>query len=891
MRRSVTIVLLAGSMLATAPAWAQTAPATTPNDATQQTAPADAPTSSTPTAQDRSDEVVVLGTRRLDRTLTTSASPVDVIGAAELQSQPTANLIDSIKNIVPSFFVGQNTISDASSFVRSPSLRGLPGDEILVMLNGKRYNRSALVQVYTGGDTGLSFGAQAPDISAIPSIAINNLQVLRDGATAQYGSDAIGGVLNFSLRKDAGLELQGRYGQYYDGDGDARQIAGDVGFKLGERGFINVAGEYNDDLGTSRGHQPPEAYYFAAANPALATRIPNYPGPAQIWGSSPTHGYKAVVNAGYDLTANTQLYLFGNVAGNHTDESFNYRRPMAFAGVPIFNGTAQTTTNISRNGSYSPVYLTPCPTGNATCPAGGFVMDANTFSAATLYPAGFTPRFIGKTQEAYGTVGWKGKLENGLTFDLSGTLSRNSLQLSMYNSLSPSYGPQTQTSFQFGKFIQKEGDANLDLTYPLAVGFASPITLSGGAEYRKEIFQLTPGDLQSYGAGPYAVAQTLYSLTGPGVYTRTGASAAQSPGASGYAGTSPALTGSFNQQSEAGYLGAETDIVAALTVGVMGRYEHYSDFGSKAVGKANALFKATDWLSVRGTVGTGFHAPTPGQSHDAVVTTSFIAGNQVQQGTYPVDNAAALFYGSGPLKPEKSTNWGAGFVLTPARALTVTTDYYNIKVRDRIYLSQSFTVTAANVAANPALAAVGAGGTVQYFTNALDTLTRGVDVVASYRTTLSEAALNLTLAYNYNHSTVSRYNPAQVSAAQIVDIEHLAPNHRANAAASLSLHGLTINGRENYYGSWQDAVDYPGQKFGSRFTTDLDVSYTFMDHYTLTVGANDFFDTRPEKIAASTSNPIYQATQSLLDGSVYPRIGGPFGFNGGFYYARLRVKY
>ncbi|WP_375392396.1 TonB-dependent receptor plug domain-containing protein [uncultured Sphingomonas sp.] len=891
--KSLTSTMALAAALASTAAYAQSsaAPTSPSADAPQQTAPADGPVAATPTAQDHSTDVVVIGTRRTDRTLTNSPSPVDVIGSAELQAQPTANLIDSVKNIIPSFFVGQNTISDASSFVRSPSLRGLPGDEVLVMLNGKRYNRSSLVQVYTGGDTGLSFGAQAPDISAIPSIAVNNLQVLRDGATAQYGSDAIGGVLNFALRQDAGLELQGRYGRYYDGDGDARQIAGDVGFKLGGRGFINVAGEYNDDLGTSRGHQPAGAAYFAQANPALASQLPNYPEPAQIWGSSPTHGWKAVVNAGLDVTENTQLYAFANFAYTKTDESFNYRRPIAFAGVPISTGATLTTTNISRNGSYNPVYLTACPAGNGTCPTGGFVIDANTFSAANLYPAGFTPRFVGVTREAYGVVGYKGKLDNGLTFDISGTLSRHSLRLSMYDSLSPSYGPQTQTSFQFGEFIQKEGDGNIDLTYPLEVGFASPITISGGGEYRKETFELTPGDAQSYGAGPYAIAQPLYTQTAPGVFVRNGSSAAQSPAASGYGGTSPALSGSFSQESEAAYLGAETDIVTALTVGVMGRYEHYSDFGSTVVGKANALFKATPWLSIRGTVGTGFHAPTPGQSHDAVVTTSFLAGYQVQQGTYPVDNAAALFFGSGPLKPEKATNWGAGLVLTPARALTVTTDYYNIKVRDRIYLSQSFPVTAANVAASPALATVGAGGTVQYFTNALDTLTQGLDVVGSYRLTLAEAAVNLTLAYNYNQSSVSRRNAAQVSDAQVADINHLAPNHRANFAVAWSLRGLTINGRENYYGSWRDEVDYPGQLFRSKFTTDLDISYTFMDHYTLTVGSNNFFDMRPDKIAASASNPIYTVNQALLDGSVYPRIGGPFGFNGGFYYARLRVKY
>ncbi len=861
-------------------------------------APADSPAAAT---SNDADTIVVIGTRRTDRTLANSASPVDVISAADLQSQPATNIIDSLKNIVPSFFVAQNTIADASSFVRSPSLRGLPGDEVLVMLNGKRYNRSALVQVYSGGDTGLSYGAQSADLSAIPAIAIGNLQVLRDGATAQYGSDAIAGVLNYGLRKDIGFELQGRYGQYYKNDGDSRQIAGDVGFKLGEGGFVNIAAEYNDDKGTSRGRTRPTAATLAAQNPALANQIPNYPGPAQIWGSSPTHGYKILANAGYHVTANSELYAIVNVARSHTNESFNYRPPITVPGLVINDGT---TTTGGRNGSYNPVYLTPCPTGNATCPTGGFLATGATFSAANFYPAGFTPRFVGVVKQKYGTLGYKGSFENGLTWDLSGSLSRNTLGLSMYGSISPSYGPQSQTSFQFGNLIQKEVDANLDLTYPLEVGFATPITLSGGAESCRDTYQATPGDEQPCGAGPYAAAQPLYTETAPGsgIYTQTGSSAGQSPAASGYGGTSPDAAGSWSQSSWGVYVGAETDLTTALTVGIAGRHEHYSNFGSANVGKANAIWKATPWFSLRGTIGTGFHAPSPGQSHDSILTTNFISGNQVQTGTYPVDNPIAQFYGAKPLKPEKSTNFGLGTVLTPVSRATLTIDYYNIKVRNRIFISQPFGVTAADIVANPGLAAVGVGGNVSYFTNGLDTRTQGVDVVGSYRMPLAGGSLNLTLAYNYNKSKVLSTEPNTISTAQIIGIKHLAPNHRGNVSASWSSGGFTFNAHENYWGSWINAVDYPtvqdaggntlaGQKFGDKLTTDIDVSYTFAKHYTLTLGASNLFDTYPDKVRATPFNPIYALTNSTGDGQIYPRNGGPFGFNGGFYYARLRVKF
>ncbi len=841
-----------------------------------------------PPPEEAGKEILVIGTRRTDRVLTDSASPVDVISAAELTQQPAGNLLDVIKNLVPSFYVGQNSISDASTFVRAPSLRGLPGSQVLVMLNGKRYNRSALVQVYGGSDTGLSFGSQGPDISAIPSLAINNLQILRDGATAQYGSDAIAGVLNYGLKEVSGLEVVARYGQYYqNGDGKSYQIAANAGVKIGDIGFINVTGEYNNDGQTSRGVTRPSAANFAGQFPALASQLPNFPGPVQIWGSSPSNGYKFVVNSALNVTSNSKIYFFANYAKSSANQSFNYRPPITTTAV----STDGVTRNQTANSSFNTIYLTRCPAGNATCPANGFVLDNNTYNFRTLYPAGFTPRFIGEVEELYGVLGYKGSLENGLTFDGSVSLARNSLDLSMTNSLNASFGPQSQTSFRFGKITQEELNANIDLTYPLEVGFASPITIAGGAEYRKETYKLVAGDLQSYGAGPYAGAQALYQQTAPGVYVRNGSSAGVSPGASGYGGTSPASAGNFSQNNYAIYGALETDIVKALSVGVAGRYENYNTFGGSLVGKFNAILRLSDAFSIRGTVGSGFHAPSPGQSNNSILTTAFNQGIQVQTGTYPVGNAISRFYGAVPLRPENSTNYGVGFILKPLRALTITVDGYIIEVSDRIGISQTFNVTAANILAEPALAAVGAGGAVTYFTNGFSTRTRGFDAVATWRTTLSGTQLNFSLAYNYNLSTVPRFDPRVISANQIIDIQHLAPNHRAIFTTNWVRGPLAINLRENFYSYFTSAVDYgPGQIFKSKFTTDLDVTYTIQKHYSITLGATNLLDNRPDKLSPA-SVPIYPITGGTSDGQIYPRNGGPFGFNGGFWYARIGVKY
>ena len=878
-------------------------------------------TSDAATAEDdAAASIVVIGTRRTDRSSTNSASPVDVIQAAELNNQPTPNMLDALKNVVPSFFVPQNTISDASTFVRAPSLRGLPADNILVMINGKRFNRSPLVQVYTGGDTALSFGSQGADISSIPSIAIGNLQILRDGATAQYGSDAIGGVINYGLRRDEGIEVQALYGRHFDdggpktpygNNGRTYQISANAGFKIGDAGFVNLSGEYFDSDGTSRGTTRPHSVVFATTFPLLASQLPNNPGPTQIWGSSPSNGYKAVLNAEFNVGENSQIYLFGNMAHTEADQSFNYRPPVSLTGFSAFNGTSNIVVNQNRNSAFaSPIYLTACTgTGSTACPAGAtnFVLSSlsgpgATYNFTTLYPAGFTPRFVGVNDQLFGVLGFKGGDASAITYDIAVSASKQQLDLSMYSSLSPSFGPLTQTSFEFGKLIQREFNVTLDLTKELDFGFASPVTLSGGLEYRNESYEATQGDLQSYAAGPYAV-QNLYVETSPGVWSLN-STVTKSPAASGYGGTSPTFAGKNSQSNYGGYLGLEGDITEQLSMGVAARYEHNSGFGDAFVWKVNALYEVTDTISLRGTVGTGFHAPSPGQNNVQGLTTTFIAGNSVQVGTYPVTSNIAQYYGATQLSAEKSTNFGAGIILKPSNTFTLTIDAYSIKVKDRIGISQTFPVTAADLIALPALAGVGLGGTVQYFTNGFDTTTKGVDVVGSYRTELAGGKLNLTLAYNYNRSNVDQFNPGVIGVTQLIDIKYLAPAHRANFAANWQIGDFSVNLREAYYGEWRVSNDYPirvgniagnpiidGQHFGAKFLTDLDVSYTFAEHFTLTIGANNLFNVYPDKIQATVDNPIFALTGSIANGSVYPRSGGPFGINGGFYYARLRIKY
>jgi iron complex outermembrane receptor protein len=840
-------------------------------------------------------EVIVTGTRRQDRTVAESAAPIDVITGTELETYPGASMLDTLANLVPSFIVGQNAISDASSFVRSPSLRGLPSDEMLVMLNGKRMNRSALVQVYQGGETELAFGSQGPDLNSIPSIAVKSLEILRDGASAQYGSDAIAGVLNYQFRNSpSGIQIDGRYGKYFPShgwprDGGDGQLAANIGLPLGSQGFANFSVEWERNQQTVRNPTRPSALAFAQTYPNLASQLPHYPGPVQEWGTPPSDAVKTFLNTGIKLDNGDQVYFFANYANIQTNESFNYRLPKTV--TDSFGNT------FGNHPSFNNIYLDPCTAAMTGCPTGGYINDSNTFNFNSIYPAGFTPRFFGVTQQFFGAVGYKGTNRWGINYDVSGTTAQNSLALSLKTSLNPSLGPLSPTSFYDGKFVQKENNFNLDLNYPWVVpGLASPISIAGGLEWRDENYQQLLGDQASYAAGPYA-SQPLYNCAGNACTPALDAkgaqiTASQSTASNGYGGISTPVDAS--EVSYAGYLDVEADVIRNLTLGLAGRFEHYASFGNTTLGKFQVRYKPLDWLALRSTVSTGFHAPTPGQSNVQTLSTTFLPGTttQVQIGTYPVTSVDAKFYGAIPLKPEESTNISAGFVLTPIDKLLVTIDGYQIKVRNRIGISQQFNVTAADIAKLPALAYVGAGGTVQYFTNGFNTKTKGVDVVASYPFSLGPAGtLDTAFAYNYNKTDVTKYNPNVISAARIIDIQHYAPNNRANFNASYGLGPIRAVLHENYYGTYRDENDYPGQLFSAKWTTDLELGYQVFKNLLAAIGGRNIFNAFPDKIANTAKTQIYPSTGGESDGEFYPRTGGPFGFNGAFWYVRVSATF
>ncbi|PTQ07784.1 TonB-dependent receptor [Sphingomonas oleivorans] len=870
LRHYISYAALAAATFAAGPAWAQAA---------------DAPASPAASEEAPAGEIIVTGTRRTDRTVTESAVPIDVFSGAALETQASGDMNQILKNLVPSFNVGRFGIADGSTFVRPPTLRGLPPDQTLVLVNGKRRHRSALVQL---GGGSLAAGAQGPDLAQIPSAAIERIEVLRDGAAAQYGSDAIAGVINYGLKRNRdGLSLNARFGQYYEGDGEDYQLSGNLGLPLGPEGFFNVSGEYLKTRQTIRSTQRPDAL-------VLENMGYDVKEPAQIYGNPASEAFRFFVNAAVPF-GEDELYFFGNYGESDQAGDFNYRRPISVtvpqgpAGKPVPFGKSVATTYLQRITAIDP--RTDSKTFGQ--PVSFWNANGSTFETSQFFPNGFTPRFMGNVSDVSAVLGYKGEFEFGLKYDLSGSYGQSRIKYTMGQTLNPSMGPESPTFFYMGKLEQQENNFNLDLSYPLEVGLASPLNIAGGLEYRRETYIIGLGDVASYQVGQYAY-QEVYNPTTNQVSIVTHA-----VGSNGFPGYGPDSTTDQSRRSYAAYLDLEVDVTDAFTLGVAGRYEDFSDFGSTTNGKVTARYEFTPAIAVRGAASTGFRAPTPGQLFTRNVATVFTAGSPlpIAQATLPVTSAAAQFYGATPLSPEKSVNFSGGVVLTPGSGLNVTLDYYNIRVKDRIGLTGQIPVLDSE---RPTLQALGVAdwsslGQVVYFTNGFKTRTQGVDFVATHNLTSDIGHFASSLAVNYNKTkllsrkttvTQTKREFALISNDRLGDIENLNPKWRVNLAETWSYQGFSVTGRGSYYGKITDYDVGGDQSFGSEILFDLEVSYTFNEKYKLAVGAENIFDNYPDR----DRRGVYPSTGALANGRIY-LDDSPIGFNGGFWYVRAGVNF
>jgi iron complex outermembrane recepter protein len=816
------------------------------------------------TANDENQAITVIGSRRAEaRSATDSPVPVDVLSANDLKSQGSTDIIEALATIVPSLTSSREPISDAATLVRPVNLRALPSDHTLVLVNGKRRHRGAVVGEFVSG---INRGAQGVDITPLFGASLKQVDVLRDGAAAQYGSDAIAGVINYQLVSDPEIrELNIQYGQAYLGDGTTIEASGALGAKIGDGGFLTFSFEVKDQDATSRGVQDGEGSTGGATGLAAA----GFPvaNPVVVWGQpNVKDDYKVTINSAIPV-GDSELYMFGNYSTRNVDGSFFYRNPARRTGV-FATGAGNALFADTTGAGGCPVG--PLPTTSFAA-ANAFIngAPANCFSFFSRFPGGFTPRFGGTVKDSSATGGFRGKFESGLTYDFSVGFGRNALGYEINNTVNASLGPDSPTSFNLGAQIQKEIVANADFAYPVSVGLASDLNIAFGAQYHNDSFEIAQGDPASYTVGRF-ITQGF------------------SAGSNGFQGFSPEVAGVFKRNSVGAYLDLEVDVTDKFVLSTAARYENYSDFGGTLNGKVSGLYKITEDFALRASASTGFRAPTLGQSNLQRAATSFSGGQLVESLVVSSTNPIAVRFGGGQINPEKAKNFSVGATATLGK-LTLTADYFNIRVFDRIAQTTA-NLTAADRAflvanGSPEAATI---SQVNFFVNDFDTKTQGIDVVASYPIRSSLGRTNLTLAVGYNDTKVTNRG-ATINASRVREIEDSMPALRSTFTINHDVGIFSGLLRANYYSSTFENLfndDTIPINVPSLVIVDAEIGLKFANHFKLAVGAKNLFDTYPAEWTLGTDTG---RTPGYL-GAIYP-LNSPAGFNGGSYYIRLATNF
>lgn len=768
------------------------------------------------------DAVVVTGTRALDRTVAESLSPIDLIPVETLRAQASPEINAALARLVPSFNFPRPSITDGTDHVRPAQLRGLAPDQVLVLVNGKRRHTTAIVNV--NGTIGR--GSSPVDLNTIPVAAIERIEVLRDGASALYGSDAIAGVINIVLRSGReGGSLDARYGEHKAGDGELVQVAASTSLDMGA-GHLTVTAEYRDRGFTNRARPDPRQQYpliDGQPDPREATinRLNHRQGDADV------QDRIVFFNGGAALGDDAEFYAFGSYGQRDGESAGFFRRPLDPRNVPA------------------------------------------------IHPDGFLPLIVSDSQDRSLVGGVRATTAGGWRWDASLTTGGNDFAFHVANSVNAALGAASPTRFYAGSLTNGLTAFNLDLGRGVEVGgLAYPLNLAVGLEYRQDQFRIRAGQPESYFFNPA-------TPTVPG-------------GAQVFPGFRPSDQVDVSRDAWSVYLDLEADLSDRLAFGAAVRHEDYSDFGSTTSGKLSGRYALTDALALRGTASTGFRAPSLAQQYYSTTATTFInIGGELQPfevRTFPVTDPVAQLLGAEPLKAEKSSSLSLGLSAALGYRWTLTVDAYRIDIDDRILLSENLVGTPVRqfLVANGFPNASGG----RYFTNAADTRTRGVDLVASGQYTLGAGELGLTLAWNWNDTEVTRLapNPAslqqvdpglqRIGRAELGRIQDGAPTSKGVlgldyrfGAWDLRL-GATLYGKYTTFNNTDPALD---QTFGRELVVDVAAGYRFGNGLRLTVGADNVFDAYPDEVIPANS----------FNGILPYSTSAPFGYNGAFYYARV----
>ena len=811
------------------------------------------------------EAVPVIGSRRATRSAAESPAPVDIINRETLTTQRSFDLDSQIARVVPSYNVDDQAINDAATLVRPATLRGLPPDTALVLINGKRRHRASVI-TWLGG--GVANGSHGPDIAAIPAIAIKRLEVLRDGASAQYGSDAIAGVLNFVLRDTpTGGEVNVEVGRHYENDGAARSIAANFGLPLGEGGFSNLSLELSENDPTSRSIQRGDAQdLIDAGNTAVRTPA------AQIWGTPEVDGnYKFFGNAEVEIGDSVRAYAFGNVSSRTVEGGFYYRNPNSRSGVfSNDNGQTALVADLSADGSGN------CPMVSIRdhVPDASALADVRAnpacFAFVQRFPGGFTPQFGGEVDDSSLAVGIRGSLRNDWTYDLSAVTGQHRTKFYMENTINPQLAAQEldiPTDYRPGAYKEVDLVVNADVAGLVDVAMLeAPLSTAFGLEFRRESFEVFAGDPNSYFVDPNLARQ------GFGI------------GSNGFPGFQPRIAGKESRDSVAGYVDFEADLTEDLLTAVAVRYESYSGFDATLDGKLAARWQATNNVAVRGSVGTGFRVPTIGQATVENVTTSFEGGQLSDEATLSPTNPIAVQKGAKPLRPEESENVNLGAVVQLGD-LDATIDAYRINLNGRIATTSNQTLTPEDKESLLALGILDAQSytAIKFFTNDFDTATNGIDIAATYTADVLGGETTYYLSLGYLDTEVTKFNPEIISDHRVRLLEESLPKTRAVIEANHQRGALRIMGRLRYYDSIYNEptgdVAEIAYTAGSKVFLDAELAYTLANNLTFSIGAENLLDEYPDE------NPL-----AAILGDRYA-VKAPYGFNGGFYYVRANWSF
>jgi iron complex outermembrane receptor protein len=877
----VSSVLLLAAALVTPQAPAQEPPAE------PAPPPVEAPPAAeVPAAQPESGEpeeletIIVTGTRVKGRPVTQSASPIDAFNGPEFERQGSFDLTDTLRAIAPSFNTQRYPISDGTAFIRPANLRNLPPDQTLVLINGHRRHRSALVNLQVEPFGTVNQGAQAVDFSMIPAAAIARVEVLRDGASAQYGSDAIAGVINIMLKENAsGLSLSSQYGTAYAGDGGNTRLSGNWGLPFAD-GFFNVTAEYVNTDHTSRGQARSDA---ATVGVAVGEENVPFGGLGQRWGDPDAEGERVFFNTEFYATDTVKAYGHGNIVNQDYISSFFYRTPVGVAGVAprgtllVDNFTGPFATAIAGADGIAdevdPAIISALNAQNMN--PDDFLTADGTSSTGyralnpifTQFPGGYTPSFGAGIQDREAVFGVRGGPDDGLRWDVSARYGTNRVEYILENSINPSLGQLSPLNFRPGTIEQREGGINLDFVYPLDAELASPVNVAFGVEHRTETYEIGIGDPASFESSPTGI---LFGV-----------------GSDGFQGDPPDAAGTFGRTSYAGYLDLEADVIERLTLGAAARFEDSDEYDSSVDWKLAARLQMIDSVALRSTVSTGFRAPTPGQTNTLDVTTTADAtGALVPLGTFPVNSLAAVALGATPVQPEESFNISAGIVLTPMDDLSVVLDYYRIEVDDRIALA-NFAIAPGSPEQQALIDAGVENATllrsVSYFTNAFDSTVDGFEAAVTKRQALGNLGyLVLDLRHSHNEQTVDRVEPGTIDVERVFDLENQLPKDRTVLSVShQSPWQFDTLLRVNRYGPWKDLTFGETASFGAKWVVDLVGTLHLPGGYRVSAGGENILDTYPDD-ETNTTLSFLGATRPL---------SSPFGINGGFWFVRVAADF